>query len=417
MPGEASSVVTTIDGYQMARNGRAGPALGIAAIGSFFGGCIATLLIALFAPTLAKVALQFDPAAYFSLMLFGLIGAVVLARGSVIKSIAMVLLGLGFGLVGPDLNSGTVRYDFGIPELGDGIGFVPVVMGIYGIAEVVYNLEKGETGKKVFTRIGRIWPGAADIRTCLGSMLRGTFVGSALGLLPGGGALLASFAAYTLETKVAKHPRNFGRGDIRGVAAPETANNAGAQTSFIPMLTLGLPANPTMALMIGALMIQGIAPGPRVMTDRPGMFWGLIASMWIGNVMLVILNLPLIGIWTSLLRIPYRHLFPAIVVFCGVGVIAVNSSPVELFIMAFFSVVGYLALRLDCEPAPFVLAFILGPLMEQYLRRAMLISRGDASVFVTEPVSLAFLLASAALLVVIAIPAVRKTREEGLQES
>jgi putative tricarboxylic transport membrane protein len=415
MPGEASSVVTTIDGYQMARSGRAGPALGIAAIGSFFGGCVATLLIALFAPGLAKVALQFNPEAYFSLMLFGLVGAVILARGPVLKAVAMVLLGLGLGLVGPDLNSGVVRYDFGIPELGDGIGFVPVVMGIYGIAEVVYNLEKGGAAKEVFTRIGRIWPSLADIRLCFGSMLRGTFLGSALGLLPGGGALLASFAAYTLETKVARPPRSFGHGDIRGVAAPETANNAGAQTSFIPMLTLGLPSNPTMALMIGALMIQGIAPGPRVMTDQPGLFWGLIASMWIGNVMLVILNLPLVGIWTNLLRVPYRLLFPAIVVFCTAGVLAVNNSMVELLIMVFFAVFGYVALKLECEPAPFVLAFILGPLMEQYLRRAMLISRGDASVFFTEPVSLGFLLASAVLLLVIAFPAFQKAREESMQ--
>jgi putative tricarboxylic transport membrane protein len=415
MPGEASSVVTTIDGYQMARAGRAGPALGIAAIGSFVGGCVATLLIALFAPALAKVALQFNPEAYFSLMLFGLVGAVVLARGPVLKAVAMVLLGLGFGLVGPDLNSGVVRYDFGIAELGDGIGFVPVVMGIYGIAEVVYNLEKGDAAKEVFTRIGRIWPSFADIRHCLGSMLRGTFLGSALGLLPGGGALLASFAAYTLETKVARPPRTFGHGDIRGVAAPETANNAGAQTSFIPMLTLGLPSNPTMALMIGALMIQGIAPGPRVMTDRPGLFWGLIASMWIGNVMLVVLNLPLVGIWTNLLRVPYRLLFPAIVVFGTVGVLTVNNSMVELLIMVFFAVFGYVALKLECETAPFILAFILGPLMEQYLRRAMLISRGDASVFFTEPVSLCFLLAAAALLVVIAFPAFQKARQESMQ--
>jgi putative tricarboxylic transport membrane protein len=416
MPGEASSVVTTIDGYQMARQGRAGPALGIAAIGSFFGGCVATLLVALFAPALAKVALQFDPASYFSLMLFGLIGAVVLARGSVIKSVSMVLLGLGFGLVGPDLNSGTVRYDFGIRDLGDGIGFIPVVMGIYGIAEVVNNLEKTAVAKDIFTRIGRIWPSMSDIRLCFPSMFRGTLIGSALGLLPGGGALLASFAAYTLESKVAKPPRTFGHGDIRGVAAPETANNAGAQTSFIPMLTLGLPSNPTMALMIGALMIQGIAPGPRVMTDRPALFWGVVASMWLGNVMLVILNLPLVGIWTNLLRIPYRILFPAIVVFCSVGVLAVNNSMVELFIMVFFAVFGYAALKLDCEPAPFVLAFVLGPLMEQYLRRAMLISRGDATVFITEPVSLCFLIASMLLLLVIAIPMVQRKREEVMQE-
>jgi TctA family transporter len=416
MPGEAASVVTAIDGYRMARDGRGGPALGIAAIGSFFGGCFATLAIALFAPMLAQVALQFDPAAYFSLMLFGLIGAVVLARGSVVKSVGMVLLGLGFGLVGPDLNSGTVRYDFGISELSDGIGFVPMVIGIYGIAEVVYNLEKGGASREIFTRIGRIWPALTDIRLCLPSMLRSTFLGSVLGLLPGGGALLASFAAYMLESRIASPPRSFGYGDIRGVAAPETANNAGAQTSFVPMLTLGLPSNPTMAMMIGALMIQGIAPGPRVMTERPELFWGLVASMWIGNVMLVVLNLPLVGLWINLLRVPYRLLFPSIIVFCSVGVVAVNNSATELLIMVFFAVFGYVALKLGCEPAPFVLAFVLGPLMEQYLRRAMLISRGDAGVFVTEPVSLGFLLASAVLLVIIAVPGIRKKREAAMQD-
>jgi putative tricarboxylic transport membrane protein len=416
MPGEASSVVTTIDGYQMALQGRAGPALGIAALGSFFGGCVATLVIALFAPILAQAALQFDAAAYFSLMCFGLVGAVVLAHGSIIKSIGMVALGLSLGLVGPDLNSGTVRYDFGIVELGDGIGFIPVVMGIYGIAEVAHNLEQYVVKKEIFSRVGRIWPTLADIKHCFPSMLRGTVLGSALGLLPGGGALLASFAAYTFEKKVAKPPQQFGRGDIRGVAAPETANNAGAQTSFIPMLTLGLPSNPTMALMIGALLIQGIPAGPRVMVDRPGLFWSVVASMWIGNLMLVILNLPLIGIWTKLLQIPYRMLFPAIVVFSSVGVLAVNNSVVEIYILVFFSAFGYLALKFGCELAPFVLAFVLGPLMEQYLRRAMLISRGDPSVFITEPLSLTLLLASVALLLAVTVPALRKGRETAMRE-
>src|SRR5213083_1574850 len=362
IPGEASSVVTTIDGHQMARQGRAGPALGIAALGSFFAGCAATLLIAVAAPPLATIALQFGPAEYFSLMVCGLIAAVVLARGSLLKAIAMVVLGLLLGLVGTDVNSGARRFNFGMTGLADGIEFVALSMAIYGIAEVAWNLEKTHETSIVSGAVGRVWPSLADLRHCIGSILRGTGLGAILRVLPGGGALLASFAAYTLEKNVARPPRNFGRGDIRGVAAPESANNAGAQTSFIPMLTLGIPGNPTMAMMIGALMIHGIAPGPRVMTERPGMFWGLIASMWLCNLMLVVLNLPMVGLWVRLLRVPYRLLYPAIIVFC----------------------------------------FVLGPMMEENLRRALLISRGDPMVFVQEPISLAFLLVAAGLLVVLA---------------
>jgi len=416
IPGEASSVVTTIDGHQMARQGRAGPALGIAAIGSFFAGSVATLLIAVAAPPLAAVALQFGPAEYFSLMVCGLIAAVVLAHGSLVKAIAMVVLGLLLGIAGTDINSGVRRFDFGMTGLADGVEFVALSMAIYGIAEVAYNLEKQQQTSIVSGAVGRVWPSLADLRHCVGSILRGTSLGAILGVLPGGGALLASFAAYTLEKNVARPPRDFGRGDIRGVAAPESANNAGAQTSFIPMLTLGIPGNPTMALMIGALMIHGIAPGPRVMTDRPGMFWGLIASMWIGNLMLVVLNLPLVGLWAKLLRVPYRLLYPAIIVFCCIGAYTINTKPFDLFVMAFFAVFGYVALKLDCEPAPLVLGFVLGPMMEENLRRALLISRGDPMVFVTEPISLAFLVAAMLLLIVIAAPAIRKKREEALKE-
>src|SRR6266576_3889129 len=319
IPGEASSVVTTIDGHQMARQGRAGPALGIAALGSFFAGCAATLAIALAAPPLAAIALQFGPAEYFSLMVCGLIAAVVLARGSVIKAVGMVILGLLLGLAGTDVNSGIRRFDFGFQGLADGIEFVALSMAIYGISEVALNLEQREEDAGTIGVIGSVWPTWKDIGFCLPAILRGTALGSILGVLPGGGALLASFAAYMVEKKIAKPPRAFGEGDIRGVAAPESANNAGAQTSFIPMLTLGIPSNPTMALMIGALMIQGIAPWPQVMTERPELVWGLVASMWVGNLMLLILNLPLVGIWTNLLRVPYRLLFPAIVVFCTAG--------------------------------------------------------------------------------------------------
>ena len=416
IPGEASSVVTTLDGYQMALQGRAGPALGIAAIGSFFAGSVATLLIVLAAPPLAAIALQFGPAEYFSLMVCGLIAAVVLARGSLVKAIAMVVLGLLLGLAGTDVNSGVRRFDFGLSGLADGIEFVALSMAIYGIAEVAYNLEKSQGAHVVAVAVGRVWPSLADLRHCVGAILRGTSIGALLGVLPGGGALLAAFAAYTLEKNVAAPPRRFGQGDIRGVAAPEAANNAGAQTSFIPMLTLGIPGNPTMAMMIGALMIHGIAPGPRVMIDRPGLFWGLIASMWLGNLMLVILNLPLVGLWVRLLRVPYRLLFPAIIVFCCIGAYTINSKPFDVAVMAFFAIFGYVALKLDCEPAPLILGFVLGPMMEENLRRALLISRGDPMVFLLEPISLAFLVVAVGLLAVIAAPAIRSRREEALKE-
>jgi putative tricarboxylic transport membrane protein len=416
IPGESSSVITTLDGHAMARQGRAGPALGIAAIGSFFAGSVATLLICFAAPPLAAVALEFGPAEYFSLMVCGLIAAVVLARGSVVKAVGMVVLGLMLGIAGTDVNSGIRRFTFGQAGLADGIEFVALSMAIYGIAEVAFNLEKKVEEADVTRHIGNVWPAWSDIRFCIPAILRGTILGSLLGILPGGGALLAAFGAYTLEKKVAKPPRRFGEGDIRGVAAPESANNAGAQTSFIPMLTLGIPSNPTMAMMIGALMIHGISPGPRVMTDRPELFWGVVASMWIGNLLLVVLNLPLVGMWVKLLRIPYRLMFPAIVGFCCIGAYAVNSNTYDVFVMAFFTVFGYVCLKLDCEPAPLILGFVLGPLMEENLRRALLISRGDTMVFIQEPISLAFLIASALLLLVVAAPAIQKKREEALQE-
>jgi putative tricarboxylic transport membrane protein len=416
IPGEASSVVTTIDGHKMAGLGRAGPALGIAAIGSFFAGCTSTLLISFAAPPLAAVALKFGPSEYFSLMVCGLIAAIVLARGSVVKAIAMVVIGLLLGIAGTDINSGIRRFTFDFRGLADGIEFVALSMGIYGLAEVAYNLQKTEEKAGLVHEIGRIWPSWADLKLSTPSILRGTALGSILGVLPGGGALLAAFAAYTLEKKVAKPPRHFGEGDIRGVAAPEAANNAGAQTSFIPMLTLGIPSNPTMALMIGALMIHGISPGPGVMNERPEMFWGIIASMWIGNLMLVILNLPLVGLWVKLLSVPYRLLFPAIIVFCCIGTYAVNRNPFDMYVMAFAAVFGYLCLKLDCEPAPLILGFVLGPMMEENLRRTLLLSRGDVSILVTEPISLGFLIISALLLLVVAAPFIRRKREEALRE-
>src|SRR5215510_9145417 len=416
LPGESSSVITALDGYQLARKGRAGPALGMAAIGSFFAGCVSTVIIALFAPPLAEVALKFGPTEYFSLMVLGLVAAVVLAHGSLIKAIGMLILGLLFGLVGTDVNSGVARYSFGISELSDGIGFVTVAMGMFGIAEIIANLEHKESRDVFVSKIENLLPTWNDIKRCIPAILRGTVLGSALGILPGGGALLSSFAAYTLEKKMGDTSM-FGKGEIRGVAAPESANNAGAQTSFIPLLTLGIPSNPVMALMIGAMMIQGIAPGPQVMNERPQLFWGMIASMWVGNLMLVVLNLPLIGMWVSLLKVPYRLLYPAILVFCAIGVYSVNNTSFDIYLMCIFAVFGIVCVKLECEPAPLILGFILGPMMEENLRRAMLLSRGDPTVFFTKPISLVLLLIALGLLVIVLAPSIKKKREEAFQEA
>lgn len=415
LPGEASAVVTSLDGHEMAKNGRAGPALGIAAIGSFIAGCVATLLVALWAPPLAEVALKFSPAEYFSLMLFGLVAAIVLARGSLLKALGMVCVGVLLGLVGSDVNSGAIRFSLGLPEIADGIGFVIVAMAFFGLADVIMNLEKKDEATTYTSKIQGILPSLNDLRRSFWSIMRGTALGSVMGLLPGGGALLASFASYMLEKRVAKPPREFGRGDIRGVAGPESANNAGAQTSFIPMLTLGIPSNPTMALMIGALMIQGIAPGPQVMTERPELFWGLVASMWVGNLMLLVLNLPLVGLWVRLLKVPYRLLFPSIFVFCCIGVYSVDSKIFDVYTLAILTGVGYLLLKLDCEPAPLILGFVLGPMMEENLRRSLMIAHGDPTVFLTRPISATFLICSVLLLIVIAAPTLRAKREEAMQ--
>ena len=416
LPGESSSVVTCLDGYQMARQGRAGVALATAAMASFFAGCVATLIVAMFAPPLAEIALKFGPSEYFSLMVLGLVAAVVLAHGSVIKAVAMVILGLLLGLVGTDVNSGVVRFAFGISELADGIGFVTVAMGLFGTAEIITNLELKDE-REVFTnKVTNMFPTKEDWKRMWKPILRGTFLGSALGILPGGGALLASFGAYTLEKKVSKYGHEFGKGAIEGVAAPEAANNAGAQTSFIPLLTLGIPSNAVMALMIGAMMIQGIAPGPQVMTEKPQLFWGMIASMWVGNLMLVVLNLPMIGMWIKLLTVPYRILFPSILVFMAIGVYSLSNNPFDVLLMMLFGLLGYIFVKLECEPAPLLLGFILGPLMEENLRRAMLLSRGDPIVFFTKPISGAFLIASILLLVILLLPNIRKKREEAFVE-
>jgi len=412
IPGEAASVVTCLDGYQMARQGRAGPALATAAIGSFFAGCVSTVVVAMFAPPLAGMALKFGPAEYFSLMLFGLVAAVVLAHGSLLKAIAMVLLGLLLGLVGTDTTSGTMRYTFGIFELADGIGFVGVAMGLFGIAEIVANLEIKERREVFTSKVGRLMPSKEDFRRMWRPILRGTAFGAALGILPGGGPLLASFGAYAMEKKVSRYGPEFGKGAIEGVAAPEAANNAAAQSSFIPLLTLGIPSNVVMALMIGAMMIQGIIPGPKVMTEKPELFWGLIASMWIGNAMLVILNLPLIGIWIKLLTVPYRLLYPSILVFMAIGVYSLSNSPFDVLLMALFGILGHIFVKLECEPAPLILGLVLGPMMEENLRRALLLSRGDPTVLLTKPISAGFLFAAIILLGIVLAPAIRRKREE-----
>jgi putative tricarboxylic transport membrane protein len=419
VPGESSSVVTCIDGYQMARKGRAGPALAAAGIGSFFAGCVSTMILAAFAPPLTELAFKFGPAEYFSLMVLGLIGAVVLASGSLIKAISMILLGLLLGQVNTDVISGVPRYSFDVPELTDGIGFVGIAMGVFGFGEIIANLSMPAEHREVFTKDVRgLWPTLQDFKDAFPAMVRGTALGSILGVLPGGGALLASFAAYTVEKKMPMKAGEvpFGQGNIRGVAGPESANNAGAQTSFIPMLTLGIPPNAVMALMVGAMTIKGIQPGPQVMTSNPQLFWGLIASMWVGNLMLVILNMPLIGIWIKLLTVPYRFLFPAIVVFCGIGLYTLNNSSFDVYIGAFFGIVGYAFYKLGCEPAPLLLGYILGPMMEENLRRALLLSRGSWGTFVTRPLSAGLLLGAVAMIVIVALPSIRAKREVAFQE-
>lgn len=416
LPGEASSVVTALDGYQMALQGKAGKALATAAIASFFAGTVATFLLTLFAPPLAEFGLKFGPAEYFSLMVLGLVASIVLAHGSLLRACGMIVLGLLLGLIGTDVNSGLARFTFGTPRLADGISFVVLAMGMFGLGEIIRNLEHQATRDMLVKKVSGLMLSKEDIKRIIAPILRGTFLGSALGILPGGGALLASFAAYSIEKKVSKNSAQFGKGAIEGVAAPESANNAGAQTSFIPLLTLGIPSNPVMALMIGAMIIQGIQPGPAVMTEQPSLFWGLIVSMWIGNLFLIVLNLPLIGLWVKLVSVPYHLLFPPILVFCAIGVFSLNNSEFDVYLMALFGLLGYLFVKLECEPAPLLLGYILGPMMEEYLRRAMLLSRGDPLVFVTRPISATMLALAVVAMIIVLSPAIRSKREEAFHE-
>ncbi|WP_201860530.1 tripartite tricarboxylate transporter permease [Microvirga soli] len=416
IPGEATSVVTALDGHQMARQGRAGVALGIAAIGSFFAGTVATLVIAALGAPLTKLALIFGPTEYFSLMVMGLVFAVVLARGSILKAIAMILVGVLLSTVGTDLETGEERMTFGLPFLADGIDFAVLAMGIFGIAEIMRNLDHTETRDVVRQAIGRLLPNRDDFKQSYKPVLRGTFIGAALGILPGNGAVLGPFASYTLEKKLAKDSSRFGRGAIEGVAGPESANNAGAQTSFIPLLTLGIPPNAVMALMVGAMTIHGIIPGPQVMTKNPTLFWGMIASMWVGNLMLLIINLPLVGMWVRLLKVPYRLLFPAILMFCCIGIYSINSLPTDVMFIGFFGFIGYMLIKFGFEPAPMLLGFVLGRLMEENLRRALIISRGSLETFIERPVSAGLLAVAAILLVIALLPSIRKGRDEVFTE-
>jgi len=416
LPGEVTAVATVLDGHAMAKQGRAGVALATAAIGSFVAGTISTFLLAAFAPPLAELALKFGPHEYFALMVLGLVASIVLAHGSLLRAVGMILFGLLLGLIGADVNSGAQRFTFGIPELADGVGFVVAAMGMFGLGEIARNLENEATRTRLVGRITTLMPTREDFRRMVAPILRGTFIGSALGILPGNGALLASFTSYSVEKKLSKTPEQFGKGMIEGVAAPESANNAGAQTSFIPMLTLGIPSTPVMALMIGALIIQGIQPGPTVVTNQPALFWGMIVSMWIGNVFLLILNLPLIGIWVRMIMVPYHLLYPAILMFCAIGVYSLNSSTLDVHLMALFGVLGYVFSKLECEPAPMLLGFLLGPMMEEYLRRAMIISRGDATTFLTRPISATMLAIAVVVMVIVLLPAIRKTREVAFKQ-
>ncbi|WP_088345697.1 MULTISPECIES: tripartite tricarboxylate transporter permease [Rhodomicrobium] len=412
IPGEVTSVVTTLDGHRMASQGRAGVALGIAAISSFVAGTIATLFIAALGAPLTRFALLFGPADYFSLMVFGLMFAVVLARGSLAKAVAMIFTGILFSTVGTDLETGQARLTFGVAEIYDGIEFAVIAMGIFGFAEILRTIEQRETRVVQDAPIGRLLPDLSDLKMSSGPILRGTFIGGFLGLLPGNGALLGPFASYATEKRLSKEPARFGHGAIEGVAGPEAANNAGAQTSFLPLLTLGIPPNAVMALMVGAMTIHGIVPGPQIVSKQPALFWGMVASMWIGNLMLLVINLPLVGLWIRLIRAPYRLLFPAIVLFCCIGIYSIDNSAAEVGMVAIFGFFGYVLMKLEFEPAPLVLGFVLGRLLEEKFRQSLLISRGALETFVSHSISATLLALTAILIVISLVPSINKARNK-----
>jgi putative tricarboxylic transport membrane protein len=418
VPGESSNAVTAMDGYQMALQGRAGAALAIAALSSFFAGTVCTLAIALFAIPLGAIALKFNSADYFSLMLLGLVGSVALAHGSVIKALGMIMVGLLLGLVGTDIYTGSQRFTMGFIELSDGINFVPIAIGLFGLPEILRNLEDMSNGTATGMprAIGTLRPTREEWRRSIPATLRGTLLGGVLGILPGAGATIASFMAYTLEKRVSRNPERFGKGAPEGVAGPESANNAAAQTAFIPMLALGIPSTPNLAVIIGALLVQGFAPGPTVITAHPDFFWAVIVSMWIGNAMLLVLNLPLVGLWVQLLRIPYAVLFPAVLAFCSVGTYAVDSNIFDVYTLVISALVGYVLHKCRCEPAPLVLGLVLGPLIDQHFRRALLVSNGDPSIFLTRPISAILMAIAVVLLVITIVPALRQRRDKIVEE-
>jgi len=411
LPGETASAVTVLDGYQMARKGRAGVAIATAAIGSFFAGTVGTLLIAAFASPLTSVAIGFGPKDYFALMVLGLVGAISLASGSLLKAVAMVLIGLLLGLLGTDSSSGMQRYTFGLVQLWDGIDFIVLAVGLFAFGEIYQTLASREAPDVSSTPINRLWPSREDFRRMIRPILRGTGIGAVLGVLPGAGISMSSFMAYSVEKRLSRHPQEFGHGAIEGVAGPESANNAAAQTAFIPTLTLGIPGSPVMALILGALMIHNIQPGPNVISSRPDLFWGLIASMWIGNVMLILLNLPMVGLWVKLLSVPYRLLFPGIIMFSCIGVYAAGMATFDLYLTAVVGVIGVGLKLLRFEPAPLVLGFVLGPMLEENFNRALVLSDGDLLTFVDSPLPMVMLAMAAGLLAVMVLPQLRKDRE------
>ena len=416
IPGETASVVTCLDGYKMARQGRAGLALATAAIASFFAGTIATAILALFAPPLAAMAIQFGPAEYTSLLMLGLMASVVLASGSIVKAIGMVIIGLLMGSVGTDVNSGAARFTLDLENLLDGVEFVAVAIGVFGVAEIIRNLEEEGEQTTITTKIQGLMPTRADLKRIFLPSLQGTGLGSLLGILPGGGPALGAFTAYALAKKTSKHPEEFGKGAIEGVAAPEAANNAAPQTSFIPMLTLGIQSNGVMALMIGAMLIKGIQPGPNVMSAQPALFWGVIVSMWIGNLFCLILNLPLVGLWAKLVSVPYHLLFPVIVGICCIGAFSINNKVFDVELMVFFSIIGVIFSKLDCEPAPLLLGFVVGPMFEENLRRALVVSRGDPMIFIERPISATPPAIVLVILLLPLLPAINKKRKDAFAE-
>jgi putative tricarboxylic transport membrane protein len=411
IPGEAASVVTCIDGYQMARQGRAGPALGIAAFGSFIAGTVGLVGLMVMATPLAFFAVKFGPAEYFSLMCLGLSVLLYLTHGSILRGLAMAGAGLFLSLIGQDIVTGKVRFAFGLFGLQDGVGLVPLVMGLFGISEVLLNLEEPEERTVLSTKIQNLLPTKEDWKNSAKPIGRGSLIGFFLGILPGGGAVISSFVSYAIEKRFSRHPERFGKGAIEGVAGPEAANNAASSGAFIPLFSLGIPANVVMALLLGALMIHGMQPGPLMLKEHPEIFWGTVASMYVGNVLLLILNLPLIGIWVRVLKIPYKILFPLILLFCLIGVYSINGNVFDIFVMILFGIVGYGLRKANYEPAPLVLAFVLGPMLEQNLRQALILSDGNAAVFFTHPISAACLLLSLFLLITGVFPGLLKRRE------